>query len=168
MTIVLLEQYLHSYNSYGIIMQDNSGEIFLKFSRICFRIYLNSRKNFNLTAGELFCLITLFTEKPGSIKELYKKTGIRSTTISKHLNSLENKLMIKRELDDNDKRVERVFLTQEGQEFAQKIIAFYNEKFSQIAGFASSEQRDLILEFLNQLTLEAEKLPELQSDLLTI
>jgi DNA-binding MarR family transcriptional regulator len=149
-------------------MQDNSGEILLKFSRICFRIYLISRKNFNLTAGELFCLITLFTEKPRSIKELNKKTGIRSTTVSKHLNSLEKRLLIRRELDGTDKRIEKVFLTPEGQEFTGMLISFYNNKFSQISNFASDEQRVLILEFLNQLSLEAEKLPELHSDILTI
>lgn len=147
-------------------MQNESGKILLKFSRICCKLHLISRKNFNLTAGELFCLISLIIDKPRCIKELSEKTGIRSTTTSKLLKSLEQRFIIKRELDANDKRIEKVFLTQTGKDFTRKLISFYNNKFSQVTGFATEVQRSLFFDFLNQLSLEAEKLPELHGDLI--
>ncbi len=149
-------------------MQDKTGEILFKFSRVCNKLNLITRKNFNLTVGELQCLIALYTDKPCCIKELSEIIGTRGTTTSKLLNSLEKKFIIKRELDNNDKRIEKVFLTPAGEDFTKKIVSFYENKFSLICGFASKEQFDSFIDFLNQLSLEAEKSSELQSDLISI
>jgi DNA-binding MarR family transcriptional regulator len=146
-------------------MTAESGEILLKFSGVCHKLDLITYKNFNLTAGELHCLIALYIDKPCCVKELSEITGTRGTTTSKILNSLQKKFIIGRELDEKDKRIERVFLTSAGKEFTRRVISFYKNKFLSISGFADEKQLDSFFDFLNQLSLEAEKSPELHSDL---
>ncbi len=149
-------------------MQENDGEVLLKFSRVCCRLNFITRKNFNLTAGELQCLISIYMDRPPSVKELSEIMGTRGTTTSKLLNSLEKKFIITRELDQKDKRIEKVFLTPAGEEFSRRVISFYKNKFLLISGFANNEQMGSFINFLNQLSLEAEKSPELHSDLFII
>lgn len=146
-------------------MTAESGEILLKFSRVCYKLNLITYRNFDLTAGELHCLIALYIEKPCCVKKLSAIIGTRGTTTSKILNSLEKKFIIARELDANDKRIEKVFLTHAGEEFTRRVISFYKNKFLSISGFADKKQLDSFIDFLNQLSLEAEKSPELHSDL---
>ena len=146
-------------------MTAESGEILLKFSRVCYKLNLVTCKNFDLTLGELHCLIALHTEKPCCVKELTALIGTRGTTTSKILNSLENKFIIAREIDENDKRIEKVFLTSAGEEFTRRVISFYKHKFLDTSGFADRKQLESFIDFLNQLSLESEKSPVLQRDL---
>jgi DNA-binding MarR family transcriptional regulator len=146
-------------------MWTDDSEVLLKFSRICCKLNLITRRNFNLTAGELQCLISLNYDKPCCIRKLCEITGTRGTTTSKLLNSLEKKSLIKRELDTKDKRIEKVFLTSAGKEFTLKLASFYKNKFISISGFSNDDQYRSFIDFLNQLSLEAERSPELHGDL---
>ena len=146
-------------------MQNATGEILLKFSRVCYKLNLITRKKFKLTAGELNCLIALYTEKPNSIKELTQTIGARSTTTSKILNSLEKKSFIKRNLSNTDKRIESVELTNSGILFSQEIVEFYKDIFSGISNFAGNEDFNFFLNFLNNLSFEASKNNTLQREL---
>ena len=149
-------------------MQENDGEVLLKFSRVCCKLNFITRKSFNLTAGELQCLISLYIDKPGCVRELSEIMGTRGTTTSKILNSLEKKFIIERQLDQHDKRIEKTFLTPAGEEFARRVVSFYKNKFLSISRFADSRQLGSFIDFLNQLSLEAGRSPELQSDLFLI
>lgn len=91
--------------------------------------------------------------------------GTRGTTTSKLLNSLERKSLINRELDPDDKRIEKVFLTSAGKDFTSKVALFYKNKFISISGFANDDHYRSFIDFLNQLSLKAEGSPELEGDL---
>lgn len=146
-------------------MWTDDGEVLLKYSRICCKLNLITRRKFDLTMGELQCLISLYYDKPCSIRELSKMIGTRGTTTSKLLNSLERKSLINRELDPDDKRIEKVFLTSAGKDFTSKVALFYKNKFISISGFANDDHYRSFIDFLNQLSLKAEGSPELEGDL---
>jgi DNA-binding MarR family transcriptional regulator len=146
-------------------MQFDGAESLLKFSRVCCKLNHITCRNFNLTAGEFQCLLSLYIDKPSSIRELSEIIWTRRTTTSKLLNSLEKKFIIRRELDLKDKRIEKVFLTPAGEEFSRKVVSFYKNKFLSISGLANTERLGLFVEFLNQLSFEAEKSTELKDDL---
>lgn len=69
---------------------------------------------FQLTYNELCTLNFIYTEKPDAVKHISERLCLTKSHTSKVLSSLEKKGLIERELNNDDKRNEKVSLTEKG------------------------------------------------------
>jgi DNA-binding MarR family transcriptional regulator len=75
-----------------------------------------------LTVNEFHSMMQLHLEKPCCVRQLTEILGIGATSTSKLLRSLDKKGWITRNLDPNDRRMERVALTSQGTEVIERIM----------------------------------------------
>ncbi|WP_337872361.1 MarR family transcriptional regulator [Ignavibacterium sp.] len=109
-------------------MPDNSLQFPLGFIILC-QIFKNTckqlKKHFNISENVTILFITIYTDIPHAIKHFTKKLSISAALTSKILPSLELKGLITRMLSDQDKRSEKVLLTEKGIKVTCHIIEFF-------------------------------------------
>jgi DNA-binding MarR family transcriptional regulator len=71
---------------------------------------------------QLHCVMALYVHKPSSARELADYLGVRDTSLSKLLKSLESRGAIQRSASTADRRIEHVTLTQSGAKIAERTI----------------------------------------------
>ena len=76
-----------------------------------------------IPVNQLHCLMILYLEKPLSASELACHLGIRDTSLSKLLRSLESFGAVRRSRDPTDRRIERVALTASGERIAERTLS---------------------------------------------
>lgn len=108
------------------------GSDLLKLTRRCRGIdkYVSSRAQ--LTIDELHCLSVLFSERPASVKRLSELINVSTTRASKILKDLEQRGLVSRTPDADDRRKEQVLLTEAGSATVKRIISFYTEIGSEL------------------------------------
>lgn len=75
-----------------------------------------------LTVSEFHCMMQLHLEKPCCVRDLTAVLGIGATSTSKLLRSLDRKGWIIRTLDDADRRMEIIRLSDAGAGVVQRIL----------------------------------------------
>ncbi len=108
------------------------GVELLRLTRRCRGIdkYVSSRAE--LTIDEMHCLSVLYSDRPPSVKRLSELINVSSTRVSKILKDLEERELVTRMMDADDRRKEQVILTQSGVTTVQKIVSLYNEIGSEL------------------------------------
>lgn len=84
-----------------------------------------------LTMLQAVILMELYKYESVTIGNLAENTCIAGTNISGMCKKLEKIGLVKRVRDQQDERVVKVFLTQEGNDIAQNIDSFFNDKILQ-------------------------------------
>ncbi|MGA3243913.1 MAG: MarR family transcriptional regulator [Bacteroidota bacterium] len=80
----------------------------------------------------MHCLSVLFSDHPPSVKRLSELINVSSTRASKILKDLEDRELVTRTLDADDRRKEQVVLTESGEKVVQKIVGLYTEIGSEL------------------------------------
>jgi DNA-binding MarR family transcriptional regulator len=108
------------------------GADLLRLTRRCRGIdkYVASRAQ--LTIDELHCLSVLFSDHPASVKRLSELINVSTTRASKILKDLEQRGLLSRSPDAEDRRKEQVLLTDVGSTTVKRIISFYTEIGSEL------------------------------------
>ena len=94
------------------------------------RMYNQKANEYGLTISIGFILLNVDKEGTPST-QLGPKMGMEPTSLSRTLKTMEEKGLIRREADANDKRKVLVFLTEEGIEkrrIAKNVVFDFNEK----------------------------------------
>lgn len=115
-----------------------------------------NEKGFTDLRASFLEILSIVCEKDGpSIKSIGDACGLKKQTMTSHLNDLEKRGYIYREVSQSDKREQRVFLTEYGQKFK---FALYEAKtnlenqYSQKIGNVEMERVEFLLEnFHDQL-----------------
>ena len=89
--------------------------------------------------------------------ELAEKFDINTATVTRSLNKLEKKGLIKREEDSKDKRQKNVVLTDEGKNVLDRIGEKHTLFKKEIVKDFSSEEYSELLNLLNKLLKELEE-----------
>lgn len=91
-----------------------------------------------LSVREWQCLLLIALEKPYGVRQIASSLGIRSTSTSRVLHTLERKGLITRGLDLHDKRVRHVALTPEGEQKMMKILSLFDHESELVTAQADS------------------------------
>ena len=75
-----------------------------------------------LSVDEMHCLTQLYLDHPCCVKRLTESLYVTATRTSKILRKLERRGMIARAIDQNDRRKERISLTDIGRSHAERIL----------------------------------------------
>ncbi len=126
-------------------------------------VWQNVANKYNQIASEYgisqalgYALINIH-EDGTAVSQIAALMGVRSTSLSRLLNNMEDLGLIYRETDGMDKRSVKIFLTDFGKEkrqVAKEVVIRFNEYLN--THFADKEKQGLIdgLKKINQLTLK--------------
>ena len=138
----------------------NNHSLFLLFvNRFCYDVGRIISKKYRLTVNERNTLIVLSNLEINSVTELSSYLSISKTNTSKVLSSLENKNLILRILDKNDKRQNQMFLTEEGKELADIVIReisnLFIKRISRFPDHLTEKINNLVNEYSEQIKLNS-------------
>ena len=122
------------------------------------RMLFESRK-FGLPQAELKCLMLFGTERYLTVKGIAQKMEVAKSRVTKIMDGLAQKGLIRSTEDPNDGRVKLLSLTPAGQRKLKEIDAFLKEIHQKILDQLESEQRKTVLSSLELLrsSMEAVK-----------
>ncbi|WP_186430304.1 MarR family winged helix-turn-helix transcriptional regulator [Clostridium sp. BSD9I1] len=106
-------------------------------------------------ARVLLCIEFLSKEKECkvSISEISKNLSITSPSTTEFVKNLTNKGYIERHVNQNDKRVIEITLTDEGKKIVQDLKKYFNSLFSGIIERLGIEQSELLIELLDKVNI---------------
>jgi DNA-binding MarR family transcriptional regulator len=126
------------------------------------RMYNEKAENYGGTSSIGFVLLNIDSEKGTPSTQIGPKLGMEATSLSRMLKTLEEKKLIYRVPQENDKRVVKIFLTEEGKKkkaIAKKVVKDFNLKvFEKV----SPEKLKIFYEVIDAIikTVEEEELQE--------
>ncbi len=117
--------------------------------------YNQIASEFELTQSIGYMLINIDEEHGTTVSQIASLLGLKSTSLSRMLNNLENDDLIYRETSNLDKRSVKVYLTSKGKEkrhVARMVVRKFNDYLS--SNFSDEEKNQLIqtLKKINDLT----------------
>lgn len=135
-------------------------EVDLLLFRINKKFTQNINKNlkeYNITRTDMAYLLTI--QKKGELKQhdLAKRFDINTATVTRALEKLEKKGLIKRKENVNDKRQKIVLLTDKSNEVINGIGEKYTLFKKEIFEDFSNEEYSNLLNLLNRILTELEK-----------
>lgn len=106
-------------------------------------------------ARVLLCIEFLSKEKECkvNISEISKNLSITSPSTTEFVKNLTNKGYIKRHVNQNDKRVIEITLTNEGEKIVRDLKKYFNTLFSGIIERLGIEQSNLLIELLDKVNI---------------
>ncbi len=138
--------------------QPRFGVELLRLTRRCRGIDKYVSSHAELTIDEMHCLSVLFSDHPPSVKRLSELINVSSTRISKILKDLQDRDLVTRTLDAEDRRKEQIVLTEKGSEAVQRVLSLYTEVGSELL---TSWRSELAADFswLLQTVAQTKKVP---------
>ncbi len=85
------------------------------------RLFSNKLEDIGISIPQSFILFCLQEENGLTLKEIGSRTLIDSSSMTVLVDKLEKDELVKRQLDSQDRRAIRVFITEAGSEIAEKI-----------------------------------------------
>jgi len=107
---------------------------------------------------EAFALHLLRSREGITQHELCKILHLSPPRVSMLLRALEDSGAIMRQVDENDRRVVRVFLTEQGRKREEKHRAFLEDFVEQTLGALAEEERQELERLLNKVANKTEEL----------
>lgn len=126
------------------------------------RMYNEKASEYDGTSSVGFVLLNIDSEKGTPSTQIGPKLGMEATSLSRMLKTLEEKNLIYRVAQENDKRVVKIFLTEEGKKkkaIAKKVVKDFNMKvYEKVA----PEKLKVFFEVIDEIikTVEEEELKE--------
>ncbi|WP_271000676.1 MarR family winged helix-turn-helix transcriptional regulator [Listeria seeligeri] len=105
-----------------------------------------------LNIGQLRYLWTLYKEDGISQESMAKRFMVDKASVTRHIKRLEKLGMIRREIDVKDRRIQRIFVTENGfmmRELIEETTADWSAMLT--AGFSEAEQ-DSLVQLLGRLS----------------
>lgn len=104
-----------------------------------------------VTVSEWVALRTLYTSSSSSARALVESLGMTKGAVSKVLDRLERKKLVRRVADPDDGRAQRIALSALGRELVPKLAALADENDAHFFGPLSHEARHALAHTLREL-----------------
>lgn len=137
--------------------QEETLDYFLKITwQTVANSYNQIASNIGITQALGYMLINIH-EEGTAVSQIAALLGVKSTSLSRMLNNMEDLGLIYREAHKTDKRSVKVFVTQFGKEkrqLAKNVVRKFNEYLNEHISEAERLQAIETLKKINQLTLD--------------
>ncbi|WP_455538561.1 MarR family winged helix-turn-helix transcriptional regulator [Terrisporobacter sp.] len=121
-----------------------------------FHIYINNNiKDLEIGASEYIFLMEMYKENNISQEQLSKNLIVDKAATARAIKSLEEKGYIIRNKDENDKRTNRIKLTQKGIEIEGRLKELLEQWNSGITSEIGSETMNIALDVLKYMSIKA-------------
>jgi len=121
------------------------------------RMYNQQALAYNATMAMGFVLLTINAEEGTPATKIAPLMGLEARSLTRLLNTMEEKDLIERKTDANDKRSVRVFLTEQGKQMREKAketVLNFNEAVRQVV---PKEKLEVFFEVIQQISQVVEK-----------
>ena len=146
---------LHSKNISQIMNQDNTIDYFLKTSwQTVANKYNLIASQFGFTQAAGYILINIHKDGT-SVSQIANSTGVKTTSLSRVLNNLESLGFIYREVNAQDKRSVKVYLTELGKQkrkIAKDVVREFNDY---LESAIPKRERELFVNLLQKVNVLA-------------
>lgn len=112
--------------------------------------------DFGITQSIGYLLINIDEEEGTTVSQAAALLGLKSTSLSRMLNQLEQNGLIYRELNQGDKRSVKIYLTAVGKEkrqLARGVVKEFNNYLNQNISQNDKDYLQKLLKKINQLTI---------------
>lgn len=113
---------------------------------------------YNITAGEYPIIMMLYKEDKKTQQEIAKSFYMTEGTIARTVRNLEDKKIIQRQTDENNRRRNFVYLTTEGKEIASLIADLEKQWEEEVCKFQNTKEMDEFKEILYEITMNSFKI----------
>ena len=103
-----------------------------------------------LHTGQEFILMRLWSEDGCAQTELVSDLCVQPATITKSIDRLESAGFLERRPDPQDRRISRVYLTDEGRALQKKVEALWHELEATTFGSLSAAEQDTLRRLLSE------------------
>lgn len=124
------------------------------------RMYNAEATKYGLTANIGFVLINIDKDNGTTASQLAPLLGMEITSLTRILNSIEQKKLIVRKTDKLDKRVTRIFLTEKGKqkrEISKTEVKKFNQDIGKLVGEKKLHDLFETMDKINEFVLEKER-----------
>ncbi len=124
------------------------------------KMYNQIAQQYDLSQATGFVLMHIDDEAGSPSTSIAPLLGMEVTSMSRLLNSMEEKGLIVRKQDTTDKRMVRIYLTEEGKEkrkIARRVVKQFNELIAADLGDSVVQSTIQILERVSELTEECKQ-----------
>lgn len=136
---------------------DKITENILQINRLVHMRHHELAQKYKLTLDQFHLLVHLnYKEESPTISQIAARSGKAQNTISEKVSRLEEKNLVQRIRDENDRRVSRVVMTDKGMEIINKISHEAKNEF--IFEAISKMDKDTVENLLNGLDSLVDKL----------
>lgn len=112
----------------------------------------------NITHGEFPFLMLLYVKGNKSQKEIADTFIFSEANVAKITRNLEDKKLIKKEVDENNRRKKIVTLTVQGKKTCEKVMENEKKWEKQVTKNISTENKEILKEILTDILKESMKL----------
>ena len=130
--------------------------ICLKASKSIYRLIVEDVKKNGFTMDNFEVLELLYNKGPQYIQTISEKLMIPSGSITYVVNKLEEKGLVYKEQDENNRRYWEVCLTEEGEKIFQEIFPQHVETIQELLSPFDEEQKDELADLLKIIGIKAE------------
>lgn len=121
-----------------------------------FQIYINNNtKDLQISASEYIFLMEMYKNDNMSQEQLSKNLIIDKSATARAIKSLEEKEYIIRKKDDNDKRTNRIKLTQKGIEIKDRLSNLLEEWNNEITSDIDKNLLNTVIDTINKMSIKA-------------
>lgn len=106
---------------------------------------------YDITAEQWAILIELYNDEGVNQKELAKRCFKDTAALTRSLDVLEKREIVKREKSPNDRREFLIFLTSNGRELVEKLLPVVIEVRKKITSVLSEEENSMLSSLLQKL-----------------
>jgi len=124
-------------------------------------IYINRHlEDLNINATQLHLLFEISHQRNINQEKIAERCNINKGAVARSIKKLEEKGLVKREIDENNRRQNKVSLTQKGNETHEKAIKIFNQWEDEVIldkGYIEKELLQMVLKEIAIKTIELNK-----------
>lgn len=128
-------------------------------------IYLNHNlKDLDINAAQFHLLFEISYQCNINQEKIAERCNINKGAVARSIKKLEEKNLIKREVDSNNRRQNKVSLTDEGDRVLEKSIEIFNNWENEVFKDYSQEEKLLLRKTLKEVVINTIELNEEESN----
>ncbi|HPF43794.1 MAG TPA: MarR family transcriptional regulator [Syntrophomonadaceae bacterium] len=106
---------------------------------------------FGISIPQSFILKSLLEEDGTTLKEIGNRTLIDSSSMTVLVDKLEKDKLVERQLDAQDRRAIRIFITESGRKLAEEVLEIANNFNKKITELIDEENKETFLRGVNNI-----------------
>lgn len=144
-------------------MQNTSKSIGKNIGILCrqLNLYINRElEKYDITASEIMYLGSLSIKDGVTQEELATEFGVDKAAVTRTLNSLENKGLIRRKNNENDKRSKCVFITEKAKVYEDVLSSIQEKWYKETFGDFDESDIEKLSALLESVSKKTKKINE--------
>ncbi|WP_407412089.1 MarR family winged helix-turn-helix transcriptional regulator [Methanobrevibacter sp.] len=118
-------------------------------------IYINRHlENMNITATQLHLLFEISHQCEINQEKIASRCNINKGSVARSIKKLEDKGLIKREIDENNRRQNKISLTQDGEETLSEAVKILKQWEDEVILDKGYIEKDLLKEILKEIAIK--------------